>query len=922
MISRALILLTMLASQGIVTGESSPPKLDPGRVAFLKGDYEEALKHSRAILSKNPTSVDAFENTLDVLVETGRYEEALKTSEEFAAGSPKEIRAYIRSGDLLSLTGKYKEAASAFRKALELSPKDIDAKFGLGYVMATTGRADESKRLVAEITENYYSRRSKEPRQLLTYGLAFMEADRPHQALDLLVQAAADLNDPAEAILATGFLFLHKAQINDAAKEFRPLLKKNPKHPIAHLGMAGCYFQDGNYPQVSTECEAALKTNPNLVEALELQAALALNAEDYAEAERYLKRAIDINPSHLSVRTRLASCFYLNSRMEDYEREEKSIFAIHPKYAEFYRSIGDAAERLRRPETAKKFFEKAYAMQPDSWKVLESLGFFYCREGREEEAYEVLERSFKFNRFNRRVFNLLQTLDYMEDFVTEESDHFTLRVHRKKDSCLSSYALRYLHGAKEDFCERYKTPVTERILVELFPRHDFFAARIHGLPGIGLNGVCFGKVILADSPGVRPNSFNWRDVLVHEFSHVVTLTATDYKIPRWLTEGLAVYDEDRQRNFDQDRMLVTAWKTGELIPLAELNRGFTRPKSHFQIMLAYMQGELAVEFLLDVFGLEKVIEMLKRFRSGDKLETISKNVLGRSLDELSKSFLEHATAIAEKLPLLPRYMPQHLKALEEAVKKNPQDPRKMEQYALALLQNGHADKAQGQAEQALKYDMNSPVAHVVMGEIHIRNKDYEVARTLYEKVIRTAPHMMGPYFRLAVVAQKQSRQVDALAQLKHSIRIYNRFPPAYSMLETLAEKTEETKTRLDALEGMLRFPATSTKAAGKLLKVYQAVDRHADVERVALKLFEVNPYSLETHDILARSYQAQDKLDGAAQEYLVCIQLSQRNIDYHLKLARVLLKNDQKPEAKRVLMEARKIDRRHAEVKALLEKLD
>ena len=170
-------------------------------MAFLKGDYEEALKHSRALLRKNPTSVDAFENTLDVLVETGRYEEALKTSEEFAAGSPKEIRAHIRSGDLFSLTGKYKEAAAAFRKALELSPKDIDAKLGLGYVMATTGRADESKRLMAEITENYYSRRSKEPRQLLTYGLAFMEADRPHQALDLLVQAAADLNDPAEAIL-------------------------------------------------------------------------------------------------------------------------------------------------------------------------------------------------------------------------------------------------------------------------------------------------------------------------------------------------------------------------------------------------------------------------------------------------------------------------------------------------------------------------------------------------------------------------------------------------------------------------------------------------------------------------------------------------------------------------------------------------
>ena len=54
-------------------------------------------------------------------------------------------------------------------------------------------------------------------------------------------------------------------------------------------------------------------------------------------------------------------------------------------------------------------------------------------------------------------------------------------------------------------------------------------------------------MITANSPasqGEHPS--NWEAVLWHEFCHVVTLSKTRNKMPRWLSEGISVYEEGQE----------------------------------------------------------------------------------------------------------------------------------------------------------------------------------------------------------------------------------------------------------------------------------------------------------------------------------------------------------------------------------------
>ncbi len=76
---------------------------------------------------------------------------------------------------------------------------------------------------------------------------------------------------------------------------------------------------------------------------------------------------------------------------------------------------------------------------------------------------------------------------------------------RTKRRCCRTPALALAHQALEHAVgKRYEFTPKGPILIEMFPKHDDFAVRNVGLPGmIGALGACFGRVVTMDSPRAR-----------------------------------------------------------------------------------------------------------------------------------------------------------------------------------------------------------------------------------------------------------------------------------------------------------------------------------------------------------------------------------------------------------------------------------
>ena len=176
----------------------------------------------------------------------------------------------------------------------------------------------------------------------------------------------------------------------------------------------------------------------------------------------------------------------------------------------------------------------------------------------------------------------------------------------------------------------------------MFPDHEDFAVRTLGMPGLGALGVCFGRGVVMDSPSARAKgTFNWGSTLWHEFTHVITLGITEQRIPRWFTEGISVMEEHKAKpGWGNDLTLenVKAIQGKKLLPVAELNSGFARPKFPGQVQQSYFQAGQACEFIEKEFGFQKILEMIQLFKTRHSLEQTLHQALNLSPAEFDQKF--------------------------------------------------------------------------------------------------------------------------------------------------------------------------------------------------------------------------------------------------------------------------------------------
>ena len=137
--------------------------------------------------------------------------------------------------------------------------------------------------------------------------------------------------------------------------------------------------------------------------------------------------------------------------------------------------------------------------------------------------------------------------------------------------------------------------------VEVYPDHEDFAVRTMGMPGLGALGVTFGQVVAMDSPSARkPGDFNWGSTLWHEMSHVYILSATNGRVPRWFTEGLAVHEETQVSPEWGDRVspeILVAIRDKKLLPVAKLDRGFIFPEYPAQVVVSYFEAGSICDYI-------------------------------------------------------------------------------------------------------------------------------------------------------------------------------------------------------------------------------------------------------------------------------------------------------------------------------------
>ncbi len=255
--------------------------------------------------------------------------------------------------------------------------------------------------------------------------------------------------------------------------------------------------------------------------------------------------------------------------------------------------------------------------------------------GQEAEARAELEQCYNAKYTSNETVNALRLLDSYKDYQVFKTDNTILRLHNKEAELLRPYFEAELKKVIATYEKKYQMKLNGPVQLEVYPNHDDFAVRTAGMPGIGgILGVTFNHVVAMDSPSGRPpGSYHWATTLWHEMSHVFVIQATNGRVPRWFTEGLAVYEETAASPDWGDRMDpedIQAIQGKKLLGIAQLERGFIRPTYPTQVVVSYYEGSKVITFIVEKWGYSKILQMIQSFAKLESTPDVIKNDLGLS----------------------------------------------------------------------------------------------------------------------------------------------------------------------------------------------------------------------------------------------------------------------------------------------------
>jgi tetratricopeptide (TPR) repeat protein len=717
---------------------------------------------------------------LRALIETGKYTEAETTAKRLLTRTPDAGAVRHQLAEVLAITGRYTEAITEFEGAAtdlgknsEIPGERLESDLRRAELLELIGQEDQARAIYASFVKYYTDNDPETAFELTLIARALVHLERFQDANDMYRSAIEADSNHLDAQLSAAELFTQKYNYSDAAEFLSDAIKLNQNSARAYLDLARNKRMEGG-DEVNAALNRALTINPNYVEALSLKAALALESGQFDAANAELDKALRINARSLEAHSLRAAMFYLQDR--EFEPEVAATLAIGPRYGEVYNTLAHYATITRRTEQAAQFAQRAIQLAPRLWDAHLNLGMSQLRLGRMEQGRAAVEKAFKGDPFNVWAKNTLDLLDSMESFRETKRGPFVIKASAKESDLLGPYAANLLEEAAAKLTAKYRFTPKGPVTVEIFQNHEDFAVRALGIPGLGALGVCFGPVIAQDSPSAREaGEFNWGSTLWHEYTHVITLQMTDYRIPRWFSEGLSVYEERRARpgwGDDWNMMFVGSFTAGRWFKIADLDAAFQRPRNPQDIPIAYFEASQICEFIVERFGFDAILNMLALYRDRARTPDVLRQVLKMSEADFDREFNAYVDGKVKPL-----------------------------QQALSTETNLVASLSKEEVVKQLA-TRDTFALRIRAAELFAADNDLATAATHYIRALELFPYVTGkgnPYESLAKLLEQNGDRAQAAVVLEKLVSKDENNLEALKTIARLRSGLDQKQQALDAL---------------------------------------------------------------------------------------------------------------------------
>jgi tetratricopeptide (TPR) repeat protein len=285
-----------------------------GKIEDRVGKHADAIVLFRRVVGGQPKTADAHINLAIALADAGDLEEALKETSTAALLSPKLASAHVNRARLLADLHRAEEAEKEFSIANQLAPNDPECLYYWGLLEKDRGNSAKETALFQQLVR-------AQPDNL--------------NALLLLAQSLHHEEKGAEAISVLRHILQLKPDSENALYMLSMELRRtNP--------------EESKKLQQKYEAEKRKDADLAQVKALGQEAYLAANKQDWPEAIRTLKKALEscedcaVAPA-LHKNLGLALCS--NGNIDECKQELQEALKLNPNDSDVVKALNVAAQK-------------------------------------------------------------------------------------------------------------------------------------------------------------------------------------------------------------------------------------------------------------------------------------------------------------------------------------------------------------------------------------------------------------------------------------------------------------------------------------------------------------------------------------------------------------------------------------------------
>ena len=809
-----LLFATLFVSLAYSISHGQEPKstatitdVESARAALRVGQYDECIEYAKAQVDKKVWNDKWPILLVEAYLTTGKYEQALVVYEESLSRFGDSLRLRLLGVDVYRMNNQPLKS----KEQLDVIDRRLNRDTWLYSVSSEFVNIGD-----------YFLLRNEDPKLVLK------------NCYDLAVKADPKSPDPH---LATARMALDKSDSKVAAQSLAKALKLDDKNPETHY-LSAKAWQSTEPDRATDHLQKSLALNSKYVPSLLLVVEQKMNEEQYAKALQLLDEVEKVNPRLPKLWALRAAIAHLEGRYDAEGEARKKALSPWSLNPEVDHTIGRHLSMHYRFTESVEYQKRALTMDSSYVSAQSQLAQDLLRLGQTDPGWDMVDRVRKNDPYDVTIFNLRQLQKELDRFATLEAPGFVIRMDARESRIYGRDVVQILSEARDVLTSKYKVQLEEPIYVEIFPKQKDFAIRTFGMPGgQGFLGVCFGRLITANSPAALQVDSNWKSVLWHEYCHVITLQKTKNKMPRWLSEGISVYEE-RLR----DKTWGQAWDPtyremtlGEdFVPLSKLSSAFLNPKTPMHLQYAYFESSLAVEFYVEKFGLPALLRMLDDLSLGLPAADALKRSPG-SLEALDNEFAAFAKERAEGMaPQADWSKPSATEKTKEAI-------------GLGMGIGLGGDVIPAASASANDWFSQNPGAFVSLErslQKAVGEAKWADALAIAEKMRSQWPddsRTTGVYAKLAMIHQRLEQKDQERAAL---VSLVERSSDAFDALSRLCELDETRKDweslakwseRLHAIQP-IRFDVQQRRAMS-----HELIGKHATASDAWLACLELDP---------------------------------------------------------------------------------